>query len=74
MKKKMNHRDRFLATIHYEPVDRPASWLGMPVPAAEPGLKKHFGVESMEGLKRLLDDDIYQIDVPYEYPPSNLRI
>ena len=69
--KKMNHRDRFLATILYEPVDRPAAWLGMPVPAAEPGLKMHFGVNSMEDLKRIIDDDIYQIDVPYDYPPSN---
>jgi uroporphyrinogen decarboxylase len=69
--KKMNHRDRFLATIHYEPVDRPASWLGMPVPAAEPGLREHFGVQSMEDLKKVLDDDIYPVDVPYEYPPSN---
>ena len=67
----MNHRDRFLATIHYEQVDRPASWLGMPVPAAEPGLRRHFGVKSMDRLKKVLDDDIYPIDVPYEYPPSN---
>ncbi len=69
--RKMNHRDRFLATILYEPVDRPAAWLGMPVPAAEPGLKKHFRVNSMDGLKRILDDDIYPVDVPYDYPPSN---
>lgn len=69
--KKMNHKDRFFATIGYEPVDRPASWLGMPVPAAEPGLKKYFGVNSMTDLKQIIDDDIYPIDVPYNYPPSN---
>ncbi len=69
--KRMNHKDRFLATILYEPVDRPASWLGMPVPAAEPGLKDHFGVGSISELKQFIDDDIYPIDVPYNYPPSN---
>lgn len=67
----MKHIDRFLATINNEPIDRPASWLGLPVPAAEPGLKKHFGVNSMAELKELLDDDIYPIEVPYNYPPSN---
>lgn len=69
--KTMNHKDRFFATISYEPVDRPASWLGMPVPDAEPGLKKHFGVKSMTELKRVISDDIYPIDVPYNYPPTN---
>ncbi len=67
----MKHRDRFFATIENAPVDRPASWLGLPVPAAEPGLKKYFGVNSMDELKVLLDDDIYPIEVPYNYPPSN---
>lgn len=67
----MNHKDRFFATINNAPVDKPASWLGLPVPAAEPGLKKYFGVNSMDELKILLDDDIYPIEVPYNYPPSN---
>ncbi len=67
----MNHKDRFFATMENAPVDRPASWLGLPVPSAEPGLKKHFGVNSMDELKAVLDDDIYPIEVPYNYPPSN---
>jgi len=67
----MNHRDRFFATIHYLPVDRPASWLGLPVPSAEPALMKYFGVNSMNRLRELIDDDIYPIEVPYNYPPSN---
>ncbi len=29
----MDHRERFFATINYQPVDRPASWLGLPVPS-----------------------------------------
>lgn len=67
----IKHRDRFFATIAHAPVDRPASWLGLPVPAAEPGLKTHFRVRSMDELKKLVDDDIYPIEVPYHFPPSN---
>ncbi len=67
----MNHKDRFYSTIHHVPVDRPASWLGMPVPAALPGLFRHFGVSTAEALKLRLDDDVFPLDVPYEYPPSN---
>ena len=67
----MNHKDRFLATISSAPVDRPASWLGLPVPAAEDGLKQYFGVRSMDELRRVVDDDIYPIEVPYCFPPSN---
>lgn len=67
----MNHKDRFYATIAHAPVDRPASWLGLPVPDAEPGLLKYFQAASVDTLKGLLDDDIYPIEVPYNYPPSN---
>ncbi|MEN8229908.1 MAG: uroporphyrinogen decarboxylase family protein [Bacteroidota bacterium] len=67
----MNHRDRFFATINYQPVDRPASWLGLPVPSAEPALKRYFGVSSIDGLREAIGDDIYPIEVPYNYAPSN---
>ncbi len=67
----MNHKERFFATIANEEVDRPASWLGLPVPDAEPGLFKHFKVNSVDELKQMIDDDIYPIEVPYNYPPSN---
>ncbi|MBN1415278.1 MAG: hypothetical protein JW973_09275 [Bacteroidales bacterium] len=67
----MNHKDRFYATIAHAPVDRPASWLGLPVPAAEPGLKKYFGVNSIDELKKVVNDDIYPIEVPYNFPPFN---
>ncbi len=36
----MNYKGRFFATIHFEKVDRSASWLGLPVPAAEPARMK----------------------------------
>jgi uroporphyrinogen decarboxylase len=67
----MTHRERFFATIANQPVDRPASWLGLPVPAAIPGLFKYFKVSSVDELKIKLDDDIYPIEVPYHFPPSN---
>jgi len=67
----MTHRERFYATIANQPVDRPASWLGLPVPEAQQGLLHYFKVVSVDELKVLLDDDIYPIEVPYHYPPSN---
>ncbi len=67
----MNNRDRFFATIHYQPVDHPSSWMGLPVPSAEPALIKHFGVSGIDELRMLIDDDIYPVEVPYNFPPSN---
>ncbi len=67
----MNHRERFFATIHHQQIDRPASWLGLPVPSAEPALMNCFGVTSIDQLREIIDDDIYPIEVPYNYPPSN---
>lgn len=67
----MLHKDRFLATINFEKVDRPASWLGLPVPDSEPALKKYFRVSSVREIKRIINDDIYPVEVPYNYPPSN---
>jgi len=67
----MTHRDRFFATIHHQIVDRPASWLGLPVPLAEPELLRYFGVSEIDQLRMAIGDDIYPIEVPYNYPPSN---
>ncbi len=67
----MNHKDRFYATIHHQQVDHPASWLGLPVPMAEPALMRYFKVSSIDRLREVLDDDIYPIEVPYNNPPSN---
>ena len=67
----MDSRERFYATINYEKVDRPASWLGLPVPAAEKNLFAHFGVPSVTELKKKLGDDIWPIEVPFNCPPAN---
>jgi Uroporphyrinogen-III decarboxylase len=67
----MTHKERFLATIANESVDRPASWLGLPVPGAVSALMDYFKVASVDELKLKIDDDIYPIEVPYHFPPSN---
>ena len=68
---KMNSLERFGATLERRPIDRPASWLGMPEKHAIPALLRYFGAADMEKLKRKLNDDIWPIDVPYHHPPSN---
>ena len=67
----MNHIERFYATIERKPVDRPASWLGLPVAEAEKKLFQHFGVSSINELKNAIDDDIYPVELPYRSPTSN---
>ena len=67
----MTRKERFYATIERRPVDRPASWLGLPVPDAHPELFRYFDVSSIEELKSKIDDDIYAIEVPFNDPPSN---
>jgi len=67
----MDHKERFFATVNRESVDRPASWLGMPMSASLPPLFDHFEVHDMAELKALLDDDIYPVDVPYHSACAN---
>lgn len=67
----MDSRERFFATLNYEKTDRPASWLGLPVPSAEKNLFTYFDVSSVTELKQKLDDDIWPIEVPFNCPPAN---
>ncbi|MBY8985806.1 MAG: methyltransferase [Candidatus Lokiarchaeota archaeon] len=67
----MNHKERFLATIEQKPVDRPACWLGMPVPSAYDNLFKYFQVNTLQELKLKIDTDIWEVDIPYNDPPNN---
>jgi uroporphyrinogen decarboxylase len=67
----MNHIERFLATAGRRPVDRPASWLGIPDRSAIPKLFAHFGVSDMPALKARLNDDVYPVEVPYHSPTSD---
>lgn len=67
----MKRKERFFATIERQPVDRPASWLGIPDTSALPALFAHFNVDSIQDLKAKLNDDLYPVEVPYNHPPSN---
>ena len=67
----MTHKERFTATIERKPVDRPASWLGLPLPDAHAGLFKYFQVSSIDELKIKIGDDIYPVELPYHSPVSN---
>ena len=67
----MNHIERFYATVNREPVDRPASWLGIPDEDAHNALFSYFGVNSVNELKKKIDDDIFTVEIPYKSPTSN---
>lgn len=67
----MTHKERFHATIERKPVDRPASWLGLPVPGSLPGLFEFFSVNSVESLRKSINDDIYPVEMPCKFPGSN---
>lgn len=67
----MNKKERFLATINHEKVDRNASWLGVPAPEAVDGLLAYFGVDSLKEMKVKIDDDIYAVEMPYHSETSN---
>ncbi len=65
----MTSKERFYATIRREKVDRPATWLGLPVPSAIPNLLKYFKCLSIEEIKIKLEDDVWPVIVPYNFPP-----
>lgn len=67
----MTHLERFFATLHREPVDRPCTWLGLPTAEAWPGLLSHFGVASARQLIETLDDDVAPVELPYHSPTSD---
>ncbi|MBV7273947.1 methyltransferase [Clostridium sp. PL3] len=67
----MNHFERFYATIERKPVDRPASWLGIPDHKAYKGLFDYFKVSNLDELKAKIDDDAYPVELPYHSPNSN---
>ena len=67
----MNLKERFIATIERRPVDRPASWLGIPATAALPALLAHFRVSDLAGLKQAIGDDVWPVELPYHSPFSD---
>ncbi len=67
----MNSRERFLATIERRVVDRPAWWLGDPLPETIGTLCRFYDVADFVALKRVLDDDVWSVNVPFHCPPAN---
>ncbi|HPT93783.1 MAG TPA: uroporphyrinogen decarboxylase family protein [Limnochordia bacterium] len=66
----MDPKERFFATVERRPVDRPASWLGLPVPEACERLFAYFDVGDIDELKLKIGDDIYPVEIPYDAPDS----
>jgi len=64
----MTNKERFHRTAERKPVDRPASWLGMPDAEALPGLLSHFKVKTIDELRRAIDDGIYPVELPCDFP------
>lgn len=67
----MDHKERFFATLKRQPVDHPASWLGLPDAQAIPGLNRHFGASDLDAVREIIDDDVYPVDFPYHAPKGN---
>jgi uroporphyrinogen decarboxylase len=67
----MNGRERFRATVERRVVDRPAWWLGDPLPETIEQLCRFYGVDSQNALKRRLDDDVWSVNIPFHCPPAN---
>jgi len=67
----MTHKERFHATVERKPVDRPASWLGLPVPDSLPGLYDRFDVSSISELRNAVNDDVFPVEMPCNFPGSD---
>jgi uroporphyrinogen decarboxylase len=67
----MNSLERFYKTIAYEPVDRPACWMGDPTPEEAAKLCEYYGVANTSELKKVVGDDFYAVEIPYHSPTCN---
>lgn len=62
----MNSKERFLATVAREKVDRPAVWMSAPVGAELDALCRLYGAADWHELQVLAGDDLYAFDIPYD--------
>ena len=67
----MTKKERFFATIERRPVDRPASWLGIPATSALPRLLSRFRAVNLVELKQAIGDDVWPVELPYHSPCSD---
>ncbi len=61
----MTKKERFIATVERRPVDRPATWLGIPDSSALPALYAAYGVSNENDLKAAIGDDVWPVELPY---------
>jgi uroporphyrinogen decarboxylase len=67
----MTSKERFHATIERQPVDRPAWWLGDPLPETIRQLCAFYGAAHEGELKKIIDDDVSSINIPFHCPPTH---
>jgi uroporphyrinogen decarboxylase len=67
----MTSRERVLGALRREPIDRPPVWLGEPTHGAVQNLERRLGVKGERAVKDVLDDDIYNFNVPYSSPAAD---
>jgi uroporphyrinogen decarboxylase len=67
----MSGKNRFHATIARRPVDHPAWWLGDPLPETVELLCRFYGVAHFGALKRVMDDDVWSVNIPFHCPPAD---
>lgn len=67
----MDHRERFFATLAREPVDRPASFMGLPTTKGWTRLEQYFQTSDRNEIRAKIGEDLYPIDMPYEAPNAH---
>ncbi len=68
----MTHIERFYNTVNRKKTDRPAWWLGIPVEASHNELFKYFKVSNINELKQAINDDIWDVSLPYDLKNKGL--
>jgi uroporphyrinogen decarboxylase len=54
----MTHKEQFYNTVERKLVDRPATWLGMPVPEACEGLYSYFQVDKKIDFDKAMESAV----------------
>ena len=67
----MTSKERFRATVERRPVNRAASWRGIPATAGSPGLLEYVKAGNEAELKQAIGDDVDPIENPCHSEFSN---
>lgn len=68
----MSKKERVIACINRQEIDRPPVWVGMPTTHAEPELCRFAGTDNMRQWKQACDDDIWAVSCHYNSDCSKL--